>query len=71
MILNRALASSDPVVDAPELEPFAPETQGQVWVALMVWVTLECGAIADVVRCEMRLETRFGSTFAESWLTFQ
>ena len=41
MILNRALASSDPVVDAPELEPFAPETQGQVWVALIVWLTFQ------------------------------
>ena len=52
VLLNRALASSDPVVDVPELEPFDPEGQGQVWVALMVWFTLKCGAIEDVVRRE-------------------
>lgn len=53
VIMNRALASSDPIVDVPELEPFDPEGQGQVWIALMVWFALKCGAIEDVVRREM------------------
>lgn len=53
VLLNRVLYSSDPVVDVPELEPFDPERQGKVWIALMVWFALKCGAIEGVVRREM------------------